>query len=194
MLLRAAATVPGWCSRPSARPGRRAGRADHDRGRADGGVLGDQPPGAAVIGRVQQHLALGRHVMRGQLVQVTADQARRRPGSASTPMSPAVTPPGRARRARPALGQASRAAASITSPATGESSTAATITPGWVGLRARAVPPPGSRGGRARGWPGQPLLAVAEPPPARPGPARRRPAGCARWPGSRSPPRRRPRR
>ena len=50
-------------------------RAQHDGGRPDaGGVLRDQPPGTAVIGRVQQDLALGGHVMRGELVQVRADQ------------------------------------------------------------------------------------------------------------------------
>jgi hypothetical protein len=55
------------------------GRADHDRAGPDGiGVLGDHPAGCAVIGRVQQDVALGRDVARGQLVQVVPDHGPRR--------------------------------------------------------------------------------------------------------------------
>jgi len=52
--------------------------ADHDRAGPDGGgVLGDHPPGHAVTRGVSQDLALGRHLMRGQQVQLLPDQ---RPG------------------------------------------------------------------------------------------------------------------
>ena len=50
------------------------GRADHDRAGPDGaGVLGDHPARRAVVGGVQQDVALGRDVVRGQPVQVVPD-------------------------------------------------------------------------------------------------------------------------
>src|SRR5215469_9918950 len=54
------------------------GRADHDRGGPDRvGILGDQPPGCAVIGGVKENLAFGGDVMCGELLQMPAHH---RPG------------------------------------------------------------------------------------------------------------------
>jgi hypothetical protein len=54
-------------------------RADQDRGRARlVGVLGDQPARRAVVGRVQQHVALGGNAAGGEPVQVVADHGASR--------------------------------------------------------------------------------------------------------------------